>query len=110
MNLKLLSTIAFLVVCNATYADTISGTIISKIYAQSRLESTAHLIKLEKDMGNSCSVNRLYIDMEDKELFSAALAFYTTGKAVSIYYVTNAEPKMAAGHIGGITCKVISIY
>jgi hypothetical protein len=79
------------------------------VYAQSRLDSEANLIQVSQTL-TGCNMNRLYIDFDDKELFSSALANYLAGKNVDIIFVTNGTPKTAAGHIAGLTCRVISIF
>ena len=93
-----------------SFADILSGVQIIKVYAQSRLDSDAHLIQVDQTLISTCNANRLYIDINDKELFSSALANYIAGKPVDIIFFTNGAPKTAAGHIGGITCRVVSIF
>lgn len=94
-----------------SFADvfTVTGVQITKVYAQSRLDSTAHLIRLNQTIDSSCHWNRVYILLDDKELFATALAKHLTSSSVDIIYETNAPSKMVAMHIPA-TCRVISIF
>jgi hypothetical protein len=92
------------------WSDVLYGVQITKLYAQSRLDSDANLIQVSATLSSACSMNRLYIDMNDKELFASALANYMADRPVDIVFVTNGAPKMAAGHVGGITCRLMSIF
>lgn len=100
---------ALLVCSQATMADVLYGVQITKVYAQSRLDSDANLIQVNQAI-SGCYGNRLYIDFDDKELFSSALANYVAGKNVDIIFVTNGEPKNAYGHLSGLTCRLVSIF
>ena len=92
-------------------AEVIFGAHITKLYAQSRVESTAHLIQVNQTISNSaCDANRLYIDLNDKELFATALANYLQGRAMDIVYNTNSPSKYAAGHVNSIPCRIMSIF
>lgn len=90
-------------------ADVLYGVQISKVYSQSRLDSDAHLVQVSQAI-SGCSGNRLYIDINDKELFSSALANYVAGKNVDMVFFTNGAPKTALGHVAGITCRLVSIF
>lgn len=81
-----------------------------KVYTQSKLDSTAHLIQIDKSINSICSNNRLYIDINDKELFASALSNYLAGRRVDIIYQIDAPPKSIAGHIAGFTCRLVSIF
>ena len=112
---KIVLIIALLVASNVVYASGyINGTKISRLYAQSRTGSSgtsasqAHFIEIDK-MAEGCANNRLYIDQDDKALFSVALTAYTTGRVFSVYFRTMAEPKTADGH-GPLDCKLVSLY
>lgn len=83
---------------------------IEKIYAQSHINSSAHLIRIDKQLPSECNGNRLYIDLGDKELFSYALAKHISGQNVDIIYNTTAEPKVAGGHVSNLTCWAYSIF
>jgi hypothetical protein len=91
-------------------ADVLTGAQIVKIYAQSHLGSDAHMIQVDQTLSSVCNANRLYIDFDDKELFSSALANYLAGKPVDIIFTTTGAPRTASGHLAGITCRVISIF
>ena len=97
-------------VAGPAWADVLWGVQITKLYAQSRLESNAHLIKINRTLSSVCNGDRLYIDIADKELFATALARHLDGKPVDLIFVTNASPKTAAGHVDNIPCKVLSIF
>lgn len=90
-------------------ADTLYSVKITKVYTQSRAESDAHLIQLDRTIEAVCSGNRLYIDLADKELYAAALTLYLSGKPVDVIYIPAAVPRTAAGHTN-IPCKVISLF
>lgn len=107
---KLLSFLATWACAQGAHADVIYGVQITKIYAQSRLDSSAHLIQVGQTLNSACHWNRLYIEINDKELFSSALANYIAGKTVDIFFETNGAPKTAAGHLTGLTCRVVSIF
>lgn len=92
------------------YSDVLTGVRIVKVYAQSRLDSDAHLIMIDQTLSSLCNANRLYIDKDDKELFASALANYMADRPVDVVFVTNSAPRTAAGHLAGITCRVVSIF
>lgn len=97
--------------CGApSWADVLYDVQITKVYAQSRQESDAHLVQINQALSSACSLNRLYIDFADKELFATALAKHLAGKSVDIIFVTNAAPKNVGGHTAGIQCKLTSIF
>lgn len=88
------------------------GTEIS-IYAQSRAESTAHMIQSSNGIYNNgdhpwCG-KRAYIELDDKELFSAALAASMSKQKINFIYEDAAPNKVMAGHAEN-RCKVISIF
>lgn len=89
--------------------EVLYGTKISKVFAMSEDGSSAHLIQLERSMGNSCSQNRLYISFEDEALFSSALANHMADKTVDVIYNVDAPKKLARSHVE-TTCKLISIF
>lgn len=91
-------------------ADVSYGVQIVKVYAQGRAESDAHLIMINQTLSSVCNNNRLYIEINDKELFAAALANQLSGRTVDLIYTTAATPKTAAGHLSGLPCKVLSIF
>ena len=93
-----------------SWADVLYDVQITKVYAQSRQESDAHLMQINQTLSSACHLNRLYIDFADKELFATALAKHLAGKNVDIIFVTNAAPKNVGGHTAGIKCKLISIF
>lgn len=107
---NILAFLVFTLAIEPAFADVLYGVQITKVYAQSRFDSDAHLIQVNQTLSSACSVNRLYIDMNDKELFSSALANYIAGKPVDIVFAMNGTPKTAAGHTSGITCRVVSIF
>lgn len=90
-------------------AETLYGVQLLKVYAQGHTESTAHFIQVNQTLPAACHMNRLYIDLADKELFAAALASFHAGKTVDIIWVPNAPVKAAAGH-AATPCKVLSIF
>jgi hypothetical protein len=94
----------------AASADVLYGAQVVKVYAQSRAESDAHLIMINQTLSSVCNSNRLYIEINDKELFATALASYMSGRTVDLIFTTTADPKSAAGHLAGIRCKVLSIF
>lgn len=106
---RFIAAIAFFVCAQGTVADVLYEVQITKVYAQSRLDSDANLIQVSQTL-SGCSANRLYIDFDDKELFSSALANYVAGKNVDIIFVTNGAPKVASGHVAGLTCRLVSIF
>lgn len=67
---------------------TVAGTGI-KIFAQSEAESTAYMIQTTANTlpgrPHDWCGNRLYIDIQDKALFAAALTFAATGGVVKCY-------------------------
>jgi hypothetical protein len=88
------------------------GTTIA-IYAQSREGSTANMIQSTKGIYNGgdhpwCG-KRAYIDFDDKEIFSAALAASMSQKPVNFIYEDAATLQLIAGHEKN-RCKVISIF
>ncbi len=82
---------------------------IAQLYTQSRDGSTAHLIRIDKDIESQCHADRIYIDFEDKELYSAALAFKVSGQRFNIVYTIDSENRLARRHIS-IPCKLISMF
>lgn len=93
-----------------THADVLTGVRILRLYAQSRMDSTAHLIMIDRTINSICDANRLYIAIDDKELFASALANYMADRPVDLVFVTDSPPKTAAGHLSGITCRLVSIF
>jgi hypothetical protein len=91
-------------------ADVLYNVTIDAVYAQSRSGSDANLIRVSAALPTQCNTNRLYVLFDDKELFASALANYIAGKPVHIIFVTNAAPVVAVGHLGGLTCQLISIF
>ena len=88
------------------------GTEIS-IYAQSRVESGAHMIQASNGIYNNgdhpwCG-RRVYIELDDNELFSAALAAAMSQQKINFIYEDAAPNKLIAGHTEN-RCKVISIF
>lgn len=104
---------ALIISCNAFATSYIVPNTKISIYAQSHLESTANLIRLDVPMYNGGSHpwcgDRAYILFEDKELFATALAASISSRAVNVMYEDAAESKNAAGHIA-FSCKIISIW
>ncbi|GAB2504014.1 hypothetical protein GCM10008940_02190 [Microbulbifer agarilyticus] len=100
----------FLIFSHKGLGDVLYDAKIIKVYSQSRERSSAHLIKLDKSLPEVCSLNRLYINLEDTELFSSALARYLADKSVDIIYQIDADPRSAEGHTANLTCKVNSIF
>lgn len=95
----------------STLAVTLFSVKIEAIFAQSQDESSAHLIQISGMADNLCpNGNRLYIDINDKALFAAALTHRISGTVVHVLYVTNAAPVNIGGHVAGVTCKAISIF
>jgi hypothetical protein len=94
----------------ACHADILTGVRILKVYAQSRQDSDAHLIMIDQAISSACNANRLYIEINDKELFASALANYMADRSVDVVFVTNSAPKTAAGHTAGLTCRLVSIF
>jgi hypothetical protein len=109
---KLAAVLAMALVAGPAFGDVVYvyGAQITKVYTQSRLDSTAHLIQVDHTLNGGCSSNRLYIDLDDKELLSSALANYIAGRQVDLMYFTNGAPKSISGHIAGITCRLVSIF
>ena len=102
-----LATLAFV---HSADADVLSGVAFSRVYSQSRADSTAHLVQINQTLPTQCNLNRLYIDINDKELLASALMHYSMGKSVDIVYQTDAAARNAAGHISGLTCRLVSIF
>lgn len=46
----------------------------------------------------------------DKELFASALANYLADGPVDVMFDINGEPNTAAGHLAGLSCRVVSIF
>ena len=76
-------------------ADYLSDLTIVKQFTQSSLDSNAHLIQVDKTLPAQCDGNRIYIPIEDRELYSAALANYISGQKIDLIYVLNGSPKIA---------------
>jgi serine protease inhibitor ecotin len=91
-------------------AETIMETQILKIYAQSHEGSGANAIQLAATLPTQCSMNRVYVAFEDRELLASALAYMLSGKPAGVIYTTSAAPKDISGHMGGLSCKLISIF
>jgi hypothetical protein len=102
-----LATLAFV---HSAHADVLSGVLFSRVYSQSRADSTAHLVQISQPLPAPCNLNRLYIDINDKELLASALMHFSMGKSVDIVYQIDAAPRSAAGHIAGLTCRLVSIF
>ncbi len=107
---RLVLCIISILVPSLSQAEVLYGVTITKVYAQSRLDSDAYLVQINQTLPAVCNSNRLYINMDDKELFSSALANYIAGKNVDIIYNTTSSPKNVAGHLSGLTCRLISIF
>lgn len=91
-------------------ADTVMyGVNIQKVYAQSKAGSTAHLIKIDKELPETCNANRLYIDFEDTDLFATVLALYMAEKQFDIVYNV-ASPSRKARRHATTTCKLIGTF
>jgi len=112
--IKKILVLAALFASNNCFASAyvVSGTNIF-IYAQSRAESTAHMIQSENGIYNNgdhpwCG-KRAYIEFDDKELFSTALAASMSKQKINFIYEDAAPNKIMAGHTEN-RCKVISIF
>jgi hypothetical protein len=106
----LAASVLLLVASMPCTADVLYGARITKIFTQSRLDSDAHLIQVDQTLDTACNANRLYIALEDKELFAAALAYYVAEKPINAVFFTNGAPKTVAGHIDGIPCRLTSLF
>lgn len=95
---------------SAAWADVLYGVTLLKVYTQSTADSDAHLIMVDAALPSACNANRMYIAMEDKQLYAAALANNLSGRKVDIVWFPNATPKNAAGHLAGLPCRVTSIF
>jgi hypothetical protein len=93
-----------------SHADVLTGVRILRVYAQSRMDSTAHLVMIDRTISSLCDANRLYIEINDKELFASALANYMADRPVDVVFVTDSPAKTAAGHLAGLTCRLVSIF
>jgi len=91
-------------------ADVLYGATLVKVYTQSIADSDAHLIMVDAALPSACNANRMYIALEDKQLYAAALANNLTGRKVDIIWFPNSAPKSATGHLTGLTCRVVSIF
>jgi len=91
-------------------ADVLYGATLMKVYTQSIADSDAHLIMVDATLPSACNLNRMYIAVEDKQLYAAALANYLSGRKVDIVWLPNSTPKIASGHVAGLTCRVVSIF
>lgn len=85
-----------------------------KVYAQSRAESTAHMVQSSVGIYNGglhpvCS-NRAYIDIDDRELFATALKLSESQMLVGIIYEDAAAGRHIAGHVSNLPCKILSIF
>jgi len=107
--------IVLLIFSSITHATSfyVSNTKIS-VYAQSLTGgSTAHLIRSSVPIYNGgahpwCG-DRAYIDINDKELLSMAMAAWVSGKLIHFQYEDAAPQKVAQGHTT-TTCKVLNIF
>jgi len=110
------TTIATLIACGSVLcsltarADVLYGATLVKVYTQSVADSDAHLIMVDTTLPSACNANRMYIAIEDKQLYAAALANNLTGRKVDIIWFPNSTPKTASGHYAGLTCRVVSIF
>jgi hypothetical protein len=109
-NANIPAAILLLALSHPVMADSVFATEIVKVYTQSHDGSAAHMIMISATLPSICNNNRLYILFEDKELLASALANYIAGKPVDILYTTTASPVTISGHVGGFTCKLISIF
>ena len=91
----------------------VSGTTIS-LLTQSQVESGAHMIQSSKGILNNGAhpwcANRMYINFDDKALYTAALGVWLSGKVVNVIYDDAMSGVLIAGHVSGLQCKVISIF
>ena len=107
----------FAVLCISPYVNAsayiVWGTQL-QVYAQSTSNSDANMIQSVNGIygggDHPWCVRRAYIDFADKEIFSAALAASSAKKSVNFIYEDAALPKNIAGHVSGLSCKVISIF
>jgi hypothetical protein len=85
-----------------------------KVYAQSSLESTAHMVQSSNGIYGGgphpwCG-NRAYISFDDKEQFATALKVSESQTIISFIYEDAAAPKNIAGHVENFPCKIVSIF
>jgi len=91
-------------------ADVLYGATLVTVYTQSIADSDAHLIMVDATLPSACNANRMYIALEDKQLYAAALANNLSGRKVDIIWFPDSAPKSATGHLTGLTCRVVSIF
>lgn len=113
---KLLFSIVLFFLASAAYATayTVNNTSLT-LYAQTTSESNqAHMVESSVGIYNggshsSCG-NKIYILLEDVDLYAKALATSIAGKKVNVMYVDGSLGQYIAGHVGSLTCKVVSIW
>lgn len=99
----------------ASYATAyvVWGTSVS-LYAQSQVYGSGHMVQASKGILNNTTHpwcgNRMYIDTTDKALFAVASGAWLSGKVVNIIYDDAAPGVTIAGHIGGLQCRIMSIF
>lgn len=81
---------------------------VAKLYVQSQQNSGANAVKIDKDIDPVCQ-NRMYINFEDKELFSVLLAYKLAEKEFHLMYEVGTSEKLVKGHLGA-KCRLFSIY
>ena len=87
----------------------VNGAQITRVYAESRLDSDANLIQLNHAIDRFCHWNRVYVNFDDKKLFSITLAKHLADRPVDIVYEKAAESKTAAMHATS-SCRLVSIF
>lgn len=81
---------------------------IVELYAQEN--GVVHLVQFDKPLeGCYTTMNRAYIESDDTAMFSLLMAKYIADKKTDILYYAGPAQEVN-GHLGGITCKIFSVF
>ncbi len=107
MKNKIICTLLF-VLSSTSHALNVENTKVTRLFIQSQSDSNAHAVKVDKAIDPVCE-SRLYIEFEDKALFSSLLAYKLADKEFNLMYEVLSSGKIVKGHLAA-KCHLFSIY
>jgi hypothetical protein len=105
---KTLVFISLLVTSLSANAIIVENVKINMLYVQSPQNSGAHAVSINKSIDPLCA-GRMYVNFEDRELFSTLLAYKLSEKEFNLMYEIGTSEKVVAGHLFA-KCHLFSIY